>query len=447
MWQEYLNGLDEDARANANAALMNAGVQGGKAAQDAIKAMFMGIPPLTDASRIYHATMRQGTSALQEQVKIAQNGRSLAENQLAMDRQMARAIRGNIDDLEQFRTVMQAGGMTGDALAGAMIDVQKAVQIYRQKGLNTEEEMLQAIQEARREQGRLTNQQVKDAVQAEQSFKNLTTKIMAALLPAIERLSKPITDLAIRFANFLGNEGTIKKLESSFNSIIDFIIKLFSEETRAQALSDMKNSLIELTKGMFDIIKNALVGPKIETEDQQADYERRNRENKEVMTFGERSSTFAAEFLEGFLGLLSEETAKRIAADRIDRDSAEAAKRRGRSTGSLGSTGNLFENFGNSSLIEAHGYEAVMTPAQLGDLLKSERTETAKTIAPTMASPNTDDDRLVKSSIEQGKTLVAELQTLNKQTADMMRYMRDTSEYTRKNLDAIRGLNGNLFAA
>jgi hypothetical protein len=42
--------------------------------------------------------------------------------------------------------------------------------------------------------------------------------------------------------------------------------------------------------------------------------------------------------------------------------------------------------------------------------------------------------------------LVKELQTLNKQTAQMLNYMKESVDIDRKNLDAVRGLNGNLFA-
>lgn len=41
--------------------------------------------------------------------------------------------------------------------------------------------------------------------------------------------------------------------------------------------------------------------------------------------------------------------------------------------------------------------------------------------------------------------LIKELETLNKQTAEMIVYMRETSEYTKRNLDATRSLNGDLF--
>jgi hypothetical protein len=43
------------------------------------------------------------------------------------------------------------------------------------------------------------------------------------------------------------------------------------------------------------------------------------------------------------------------------------------------------------------------------------------------------------------KDLLTELQQLNKQTAQMLAYMRDSTDFSRRNLDAIRGLNGNLL--
>jgi hypothetical protein len=40
----------------------------------------------------------------------------------------------------------------------------------------------------------------------------------------------------------------------------------------------------------------------------------------------------------------------------------------------------------------------------------------------------------------------AELQTLNKQTADILRVMREVAEHAKRNVDETRSLNKNLFA-
>jgi hypothetical protein len=43
------------------------------------------------------------------------------------------------------------------------------------------------------------------------------------------------------------------------------------------------------------------------------------------------------------------------------------------------------------------------------------------------------------------ESLKTEMQTLNKQTADVIRYLKETAEYSRRNVDATRSLSGDLF--
>jgi hypothetical protein len=450
MWQDYLLSLDEKARENANAAIINAGIQGGKGAQDAIKAMFMGLPPLTEASRIYTATMTQGTAALEEQVRIALNGRTVAENQLAIDRQMARAIKGNITDLEQFRTVLQAGGFTGDALAQEMIKIQEAVALFRKNGMNEENALLNAIQEARKRQNDQINDQVKAAIESEKAMKRVSVAVMAALLPAIEKLSKPVTNLAIRFANLIADN--IGSLETALTSLADYLENLFTEEGRQKVMNDLRKFLSDLFSDIWDIIKPW--GESREERDERYKVQNSSEYKAWLSSTAQSTNTALQEIIkagnqkqiyDAYNKFNNSLEARQALANRPLVNMAE--NRVSRATGSLGSTGKLFENFGNGSLLEAHGYESILTPGQLVDLLRTERSETAKEIAPIMAEPNENEGRMQRASIEQGKSLVTELQTLNKQTADMIRYLRETSDYTRKNLDAIRGLNGNLFAA
>jgi hypothetical protein len=43
------------------------------------------------------------------------------------------------------------------------------------------------------------------------------------------------------------------------------------------------------------------------------------------------------------------------------------------------------------------------------------------------------------------ETLRTELQTLNKQSAEMLKYIKDTTDYTRRTFDATSALSGNHF--
>lgn len=73
---------------------------------------------------------------------------------------------------------------------------------------------------------------------------------------------------------------------------------------------------------------------------------------------------------------------------------------------------------------------------------KSTPTEPAAT-TPAATTPTTSPEIKTETPTEK---LVNEMQTLNKQTAEMLRLLRETADYTRRNVDATKALNGNLFA-
>jgi hypothetical protein len=94
----------------------------------------------------------------------------------------------------------------------------------------------------------------------------------------------------------------------------------------------------------------------------------------------------------------------------------------GRATGSLGVTGKLFENFGSGTPTTLHGTEAVVTPSQMTDMMAS--------------AMKTGQDNI----------LADRLQQLNNVSAEMLRVLKETSDLTKRNLDATKSLNRNLFA-
>jgi hypothetical protein len=51
----------------------------------------------------------------------------------------------------------------------------------------------------------------------------------------------------------------------------------------------------------------------------------------------------------------------------------------------------------------------------------------------------------IVSPIQYFNNLQTELETLNKQTTDMIRYLKETAEYSRRNVDATKSLSGDLF--
>lgn len=68
----------------------------------------------------------------------------------------------------------------------------------------------------------------------------------------------------------------------------------------------------------------------------------------------------------------------------------------------------------------------------------TEKVETASKTATTFAQGPA-------NTVKSMENLQLEMQTLNKQTAEMIRYLRETADNSRRNVDAVRSLSGDLF--
>jgi len=90
-----------------------------------------------------------------------------------------------------------------------------------------------------------------------------------------------------------------------------------------------------------------------------------------------------------------------------------------RASGSLGASGQLFENWGKETAVNLHGTESVVTPEQMGKIISG-------------AGQN---------------TLSADLKQLNTLTQQLLNYMKQTADNTRRTHDATRALSGNMLEA
>lgn len=87
-------------------------------------------------------------------------------------------------------------------------------------------------------------------------------------------------------------------------------------------------------------------------------------------------------------------------------------------------------------------------PTNLISKLSSFITDLPKTISEKADSVSKTTTAFVDTPTNTAKSmenLQTELRTLNNQTAEMLKYLRETADYSRRNIDAIKSLNGDLF--
>ena len=387
-FEAYLNGLDADERDKANAAMRLAAESGGKGAADALKAKLMGLPPLTEEAQLYEATMESGRESIEAFAATVKNGKTLQQSQNALDKIFGRAVQGNIENLKQFQTVLSAGGMTGDKFASTLQGTQAAVSIYMKKQMTTEGTITAAMQDARKKQAAQANGGAAAAARMEKSLKELGDALFTALEPLVAiamDLGFWLMDLAMGKVQVLGDW-----LKKFVEQVKIFLTDLFSEGGVDRLMVKVEKWVEFLVGKLIDMILKKLNPLHVDLTPEQQQESNRMRENQQ-------------RGLEEVPGL-------------------------GAYAG--GGVTNKPSIFGEA------GWEAAV-PLPDG-----------RTIPVTLKMPDlpTNTSMASVSNNNNSKDLLDELQLLNKNIATLITHSKSNVDINRSNLDALKGLNGNLFA-
>jgi hypothetical protein len=383
-FQAYLNGLDEDERDKANAAMRLAMESGGKGAADALKAKLMGLPPLTEEAQLYVATMESGRNSIDAFADTVKNGKTLQQSQNALDKIFGQAVSGNIKDLKQFQTVLNAGGMTGDKFASTLQSTQAAVATYSKKRITEETAIVAAFNDARKKQAAQANSGAAAAARMEKSLKELGDMLFSALEPLVGiamDLGFWLMDLAMKKVGPLG-----EWLEKFVVKVKEFLTDLFSEGGVGRLMLKIEGFVQTLVNKLMDMIWQKIRLWTWTTNPQTRD-----------ATSGEISENLEQQGTMGF------------------------------ASGGITNQPSIFGEAGWEAAVPLPDGRTIPVTLKMPDLPANTSMDSV--------SNNTD-----------SKDLLDELQLLNKNIATLITHSKANVDIGRSSLDAIKGLDGNLFA-
>lgn len=383
-FQAYLNGLDEDERDKANAAMRLAMESGGKGAADALKAKLMGLPPLTEEAQLYVATMESGRNSIDAFADTVKNGKTLQQSQNALDKIFGQAVSGNIKDLKQFQTVLNAGGMTGDKFASTLQSTQAAVATYSKKRITEETAIVAAFNDARKKQAAQANSGAAAAARMEKSLKELGDMLFSALEPLVGiamDLGFWLLDLAMKKVGPLG-----EWLEKFVVKVKEFLTDLFSEGGVGRLMLKIEGFVQTLVNKLMDMIWQKIRLWTWTTNPQTRD-----------ATSGEISENLEQQGTMGF------------------------------ASGGITNQPSIFGEAGWEAAVPLPDGRTIPVTLKMPDLPANTSMDSV--------SNNTD-----------SKDLLDELQLLNKNIATLITHSKANVDIGRSSLDAIKGLDGNLFA-
>jgi hypothetical protein len=191
-WQGYLLTLDVKDREKASAARLEAEARGGKGAADALQAKLMGLPPMTEAGQKFVGTMQNGNKAIDG---LAANVKDTSKT---------------IDDVKKSGAGFSAGlaqdGRNLKQVASAQIMAGKDVELFgkalgaantaTRNGIKTAEEQYAFEQNISKEAAAQKESEAKAAVETKIALEELGQKLLAAFMPVIQVGLKIVNVLA-----------------------------------------------------------------------------------------------------------------------------------------------------------------------------------------------------------------------------------------------------------
>ena len=300
------------------------------------------------------------------------------------------------------------GGPNAQAIMTAQANYNRALK----QGTTSQEDLIKLQQKVQGEQDRAKTQAAA-AAEAEKAMRDLGADIYTALMPALKLLSELANQLVKDFGA-MGKEG-LKPLETAIKLTVDWFRQLLDPATRQKAIDDLVNNIGKMLGTVFQKIwENFSFFGKAPQED--ANAETAPAAANGAVLSGPRSGFDA--ILHGTEAVVPLPDGRNIPVS-LDLNMPKALN---------------FQQPDTASLV------AEMQKMQTQKQNQNPFGNLEETFANFFSNKPEPADADIT-----GKILITELQTLNKQTAEMLAYVRDTADTGRRSIDALRGLSGNLY--
>lgn len=472
-YQAYLMTLDEKERSKANAALANAMATGGKGAAQALQSQLLGLPPMTKAAQEFSAVAPKMAAANNEMAATVKDSKKSVEDTNKAGDKLRVAATQTSNDLGKTGTALI---MAGGTMSGTMSAIQGVANRNTQQGIKNEADAEKQRQEITTKQKERTTSEAAAAAEVKKNLNELGQEIINRMMPIFASLIGYVNQATIYFADFVKYLANSPALLGTLGGVIVATTAAFvafkvastaaaaAEKAKLLAASfkegGVKGALAAMgplgSKGNpmhVIVVGGGAGGGGPEGKEKPGAAKKGLSIGKIAKIGGVAGAVMGLANLAGDLGDISAQQASGAM-------SAEEAKKA--KSGAVGEAGgNMAGGFAGAAAGAAIGSVVPVVGTIIGGLIGGAlgawgggslgkmtgeflggSSNKAPTTAPATAPPG--QTPITRSPAE---ILQSEIQTLNKTMSEMLKYMKETAEYARRNVDATRSLSGNLFPA
>ncbi len=317
--------------------------------------------------------------------------------------------------------------------------LQRADNVNKQQGIKTQQDAENQMKTIAAEQQKRKESEAKDAVEAQKAMQELGQSILSMLLPVIKMLTPVINAFAT----------VVKIIATQFeklNGIAQILIATGLAYLAYQKLRSAREAAGQIptsgggsaggggAKGALGAAsKFAKIGGAAGAVLGAANLYSSYGDINDKVKAGKMSEEEASKEKTGVIGETGGGVAGGLAGAAAGAAIGSVVPIIGTAIGAL--IGGALGSYGGSSLGKSAA-DALTGQKKAADGLM---VNTPTSILAGEAGPE------VVAPTKHFENLQTELQTLNKQTAEVLRYMKETAEYSRRSNDSIKSLNGDLF--